>query len=127
MNLHGMAGPIIGAVNPNFPVTVQFSTGFTVDGSFKQVPAYSPPVPMLAQVQPISTPDLQQLEGINLGGVRWKVYLYGQIDSVVRPETKGGDLVTISSGRHQGVWLVVQVMEQFPDWCCAAIVQQNGG
>lgn len=127
MNLHGIAGPIVGAVNPNFPVSVQFSTGFAVDAAFKQVPSYSAPVTLLAQVQPITTRDLQQLEGINLGGVRWKCYLYGEVDGVVRPDMKGGDLITISSGRHQGVWLVAQVMEQFPDWCCAAIVQQNGG
>jgi hypothetical protein len=80
---------------------------------------------VLGQVQPIATRDLMQLEGINLGGVRWKVYLNGEVDAIVRPERKGGDLITIATGRHQGVWLVVQVMEQFPDWCSAAIVQQN--
>ena len=77
-------------------------------------------------VQPISTRDLAQLEGINLGGIKWKIYLNGEVDSIVRPEKKGGDLISISTGRHQGVWLVVAILEQFPDWCCAAISQQNG-
>lgn len=81
---------------------------------------------LLGQVQPITWRDLQQMEGINLGGVKWKIYLNGEVDAIVRPEKKGGDLITISSGRHQGTWLVVQVLEQFPDWCCAAIVLQNG-
>ena len=79
------------------------------------------------QVQPIGWRDLQHLDGINLGGVRWKVYLYGKIDAVVRPENKGGDLVIIATGPHQGTWLVNQVLEQWPDWCCAAITLQNGG
>jgi hypothetical protein len=79
------------------------------------------------QVQPISTRDLQMLDGINLGGVRWKIYLEGEVDSIVRPEKKGGDLITISTGRHQGTWLVVAVLEQWPDWCVCAMVQQLNG
>lgn len=81
---------------------------------------------LIGQVQPITTDDLRQLDGVNLGGVKWKIYLNGEIDSVVRPERKGGDLVKIATGRHQGTWLVVQILEQWPDWCVGAIVQQNG-
>jgi hypothetical protein len=83
--------------------------------------------PAPAQVQPVTWRDLQQLEGVNLGGVRWKAYLFGQVDAIVRSERKGGDLIVISTGRHQGTWLVAQILEQFPDWCCCAIVLQNGG
>jgi hypothetical protein len=81
---------------------------------------------LTGQVQPMTWRDLQMVEGVNLGGVRWKIYLFGEVDGIVRPEKKGGDLITISTGRHQGVWLVTQVLEQFPDWVCAAIVLQNG-
>ena len=76
-------------------------------------------------VQPMTYRDLAQLEGINVGGARWKIYLEGQVDGVVRPEKKGGDLVTIATGPHAGVWIVVQVLEQFPNWVAAAIVLQN--
>lgn len=127
MNLHAIAGPIVGAVNPQIPVTVQISTGpasTAPDGT--QTPGYAAPVTLLGQVQPLTARDLQQLDGINLGGVRWKIYLSGQIDAIVRPERKGGDLVTIATGRHEGVWLTVLVLEQWPDWCVAAITQQNG-
>jgi hypothetical protein len=199
LNLHGIAGPIVAAVNPQTPVGVLISTGpasTADDGS--QVPGYATPgtitasiagtvltvsavslgvlmpgqaladittslaagtritaqltgttggpgtysvnkpqtvgsetmttsLTVLGQVQPITWRDLQQLDGVNLGGVKWKIYLNGEVDAIVRPERKGGDLIVISSGRHQGTWLVAQVLEQFPDWCCAAIVQQNGG
>ena len=198
MNLHGIAAPYVGAVNPLIPVSVQISTGpaaIAADGS--ETPTYATPgaftgsisgtvltvtavgsgdilsgvsladttaallpgttiteqltgpqggigtyavnqqqtvaseamttaLTLIGQVQPISTRDLAQLEGINLGGVKWKIYLNGEVDAIVRPEKKGGDLVTISTGRHQGVWLVVAILEQWPDWCVAAIVQQNG-
>lgn len=80
---------------------------------------------MTADVQPTSFRDLQQLDGLNLGGIRWKTYLSGEVDAIVRPESKGGDLIVISSGRHQGNWLVAQILEQWPDWVCAAITLQN--
>lgn len=79
-----------------------------------------------AQVQPVTWRDIQQMEGLNLGGVRWKAFLYGQVDSLVRPEKKGGDLLTIPAGnRHAGTWLIAQVLEQWPGWVSAAITLQN--
>lgn len=82
---------------------------------------------LLGSVQPMSARDLRQVEGMNLAGVQWKVYLHGEVDSIVRSEKKGGDLITIPSGPHAGVWLVVVILEQFADWCCAGITLQNGG
>lgn len=195
MNLHGIAGPIVAAVNPFTPVEVRISAGPSdeaPDGS--RTPMYATPggltgsiadttltvtavpsgkllggqllagadvllltrivrqldgdpggvgnyevnraqtvaeedmttsYPLRGQIQPVTWRDLQQLDGLNLGGIRWKAYLAGQVDAVVRPDSKGGDLVLIASGRHQGTWLVAQVLEQFPDWCCAAMVLQN--
>lgn len=78
------------------------------------------------KVQPLTMRDLTQIEGLNLGGVKWKLYLNGKLDGIVRPERKGGDLITIPSGPHAGIWLVAQVLEQYPDWCSAAITLQNG-
>jgi hypothetical protein len=126
MNLHGIASPYISSVNPFTSVSLQISTGSTVRADFVPVPAYAAPVTVLGQIQPISTRDLAQLEGINLGGVKWKIYLNGAINGIVRPEKLGGDLVTITTGQHQGVWLVVAVLEAWKNWAVAAIVQQNG-
>lgn len=80
---------------------------------------------MQAQVQPMTWRDLQQTEGLNMSGTRRKIYLYGSIDSVNRVTRGGGDLIEIASGASAGVWLVAQVLEQFPDWCCAACTLQN--
>lgn len=81
---------------------------------------------LTAQVQPLSTGDLQHLDGLNLNTTRRKVYLYGSVDSVSRVKRTGGDLITIEGGVNDGVWLVSQVLEQFPDWVSAAITLQNG-
>lgn len=78
-----------------------------------------------AQIQPVTWRDLQQMDGLNVQGIRWKAYLHGEVNGVVRPERKGGDLITIAMGRHQGEWLVAQVLEQWPDWVCAAITLQG--
>jgi hypothetical protein len=199
MNLHGIAGPIVGSVNPQVPVAVRISTGpgatnadgtqgktyatpgaitasiagtvltvtavasgalvvgaaladltaallpgTTVTGQLTGTPggtgtysvnqsqtvaseAMTTSLTLVGQVQPLTANDLRQLDGINLGGVRWKIFLNGQVDAIVRPEKKGGDLIVISNGRHQGTWLIVQVLSQWPDWVEAAIVLQNGG
>lgn len=79
-----------------------------------------------AQVQPLSWKDLQQLEGLNLSGERRKLYLYGEVNSVVRTTNKGGDLVTIAAGNPaDGTYLVAQVLEQFSGWCSCAATLQN--
>lgn len=194
MDLHGIAGPIVAAVNPQIPVEVRISVGVgatlpdgtrpplyespgalvgsisgttltvvsvsagvlaigqtltgsgvvletsivalgtgtggagTYEVSREQTVVETPMTTALVvpgQVQPVTWRDLQQLDGINTAGVRWKVYLHGAVNSIVRPERKGGDLVVISQGPHRGTWLVTQVLEQFPDWVCAALVLQN--
>lgn len=126
MNLHGIVAGAIGVVNPQIPVALQVNTGSTTAPNGTQTPTYAPPINVMAQVQPVTWKDLQQLEALNIQGIRWKAYLYGQVDGVVRAERKGGDLITIATGRHQGVWLVAQVLEQFPDWVACAITLQNG-
>lgn len=79
-----------------------------------------------AQVQPTTWRDIQMLEGLNIEGVRWKAYLFGEINGLVRGERRGGDLIVIPPGNiHAGTWLVAQVLEQFPTWVSAAITLQN--
>lgn len=107
---------------PGGPGTYQVS-------QVKDVPstAMTAAVVVPGQVQPMSYKDLVQVSGINMNGVKWKVYLDGTFNGVVRPEMKGGDLVVIATGPHAGTWLVVLVLEQFADWCCCAITLQNDG
>lgn len=126
MNLHGLVSQYVGSVNPLIQITIQVSTGSTVRADFVPVPSYAAPITVLAQVQPLSTRDLQQLEGINLGGEMRSVYLNGIVNGVVRVLLKGGDLITLPDGT---IWLVTMVPEAWnltAGWTKAVITLQNG-
>lgn len=127
MNLHGIVAPYIGAVNPQVPVTIRFSIGNTTAADGTQIPSYSAPVAMQAQIQALTYRDLQQLDGLNLNGTRRGIYLYGDVQGVVRVSQKGGDLVTFPDG---SVWLVALALETWAGadggWCKVAATLQDG-
>ena len=55
--------------------------------------------------------DLRQVDGLNLNGTRKSIYLYGDVDAIVRVDNKGGDLVTLTD--DGAVYLVHQVLEHW--------------
>jgi hypothetical protein len=126
MNLSGIAGPYIAAVNPWITATVQQSQGYTTNSDGSRVPAYSAPVPVQVQMQPLQYTDLMQVSGLNLTGQRRAMYANGEWDAVVRSKQEGGDLVTLPDG---SVWLLVF---EFEDWYSTAgwtkfcVTLQNG-
>lgn len=121
MDLRGLANGVTTTVNPNQTVTVLRSTGFTTGAGAKQVPSYAAPVSGPAQIQALDADDIKQLDGLNIQGTIRAIYLRGTLAGVVRPNQTGGDLVTIG-----GVtWLVVKVLESWPDWTKAAICLQG--
>lgn len=127
MNLHGIVAGAIGAVNPTVRGAIQTSAGYTTNDDGTRVPAYNPiqtNVPM--QVQALQFRDITQLDGLNIEGVQRKIYISGRVDGLIRPENKGGDIITIADGYGKGVWLVACVLEYWPDWCTVAVTQQNG-
>ncbi len=125
MNLHGLAGPIIAAVNPSIEALFTGNPGWTIQEDGRRVPAYLDPVPVQAQVQALSWRDLQQTEGLNLQGTQVGVYLYGVASGAVRVNFRGGDLITIAAGPWAGVYLTHVVLEQWPDWVKVACTLQN--
>lgn len=125
MNLHGLASPLISIVNPKTPAGVRLSSGWTTQPNGARIPAYSAELSVLGQVQPMTYRDIQQVDGLNLQGTRVGIYLYGQLDGLVRSLGKGGDLVIIRVGVHAGVYLVATVLEQWPDWVKVAATLQN--
>ena len=128
MDLRGLANGVTTAVNPNQTVTVLRSTGFTTGAGAKQVPSYATPVSGPAQIQALDADDIKQLDGLNIQGTIRAIYLRGTLAGVVRPNQTGGDLVTIAAPAPvalRGTWLVVKVLESWPDWTKAAIVLQG--
>ena len=129
MDLRSLANSVSNTVNANMIVSVRRSTGFTVGTGAKQIPTYAAGVDGPAQIQALDSVELKQLDNLNIQGVIKGIYLRGALAGVVRPNQQGGDLVTIASPAptpYIGTWLIVKVLEQWPDWVKAAIVLQGG-
>lgn len=124
MDLPTLTNGGTGIVNPRIPVSVQISTGYTIGEGGKQAPVYAAPVSGFGQLQALDGNDLRQLDGLDVQGVIKALYLVGNLSGVIRPEGKGGDLVTIAGY----IWLVVKVLEGWTTgapWTKAAIVMQG--
>lgn len=131
MDLRTISNQVSNSVNGNMIVSVQRSNGSTVGAGYKQVPTYAAPVSGPAQIQALDSSELRQIEGLNLQGVIRGIYLRGALSAVIRPNSTGGDLVTIASpapAQYVGTWLIVKVLETWPLWAKAVIqLQQAGG
>lgn len=125
MNLHALVAPIVAAVNPWITAQYRQPTGtYTTASDGTRSPAYLADVPLQVQRQALSSADLRQLDGMNLGGEKAALYVQGDIKSVVRGDQRGGDLFLMPDGTS---WLVVQVLENWAitgGWTKVACVRQ---
>lgn len=131
MNLHGIVRGAITTVNPDRSITWKTSTGSTTSASGKQTPTYATAT-IVAQIQPTSGDDLKKIEYLNMQGIFRTVYAFGDVEGIVRPDLKGGDLLQFAPvlGGTLRNWLVVHVLETWtPDtagWCAVIAVLQEG-
>ncbi len=123
MNMHQIVAGAIGAINPFVNCTLQQSTGYTTAPDGVRTPTYATPVVAPVQVQALTFEEMKKLDGLNIQGVRRKIYLNGNWESLVRVNQQGGDLITLPDG---SVWLIALVFETWPDWTSAAITLQDG-
>lgn len=128
LNLHGVVSPVIAAVNPQRQVTIRQSTGYTTGADGTRSPTYETST-VNAQIQALTAGDIQILDGLNIVGLRRKLYFFGALNSLVRGLQKGGDLVTFPDG---SVWLLVYVFENYnhgvtgpSGWCSVAVTLQD--
>jgi hypothetical protein len=110
MNLHRIASRAVGRVNPMLTVSIASSSGYTTNPDGTRGPGYAAPVTMQAQVQSLTSNDLSQLDGLNLQGEKRAIYLNGNWNGTVRPDGKGGDIITLPDGT---TWLAVQPLENW--------------
>jgi hypothetical protein len=109
-------------------VTLRVSTGYTIGAGQKQIPQYAPDKVGPAQIQALDGSDLKKVEGLNIQGTLRTLFLTGALAGVIRPDSKGGDLVIIGPGAPaalQGQWLVTKVLESWPTWTKVCIVKQS--
>lgn len=129
MDLRSIANGVSSQVNPNIIVTVLRSTGSEIGRGGKQAPTYAEGVSGPAQLQALDGSTLRQMDGLNIQGVLRAIYLRGNLAGVIRPDSKGGDLVTIeppAPAPFVGTWLVVKVLETWPLFTKAVVQYQNG-
>lgn len=126
MNLHGIVRGAITTVNPDVLCPYYKSTGFTQDAAFKQVPTYASPVSVPCQIQALTARELQHEAFLNIQGLKRGVYMYGNTQGVDRSMVKGGDLLRFAQPGSATVqtWLVVGVLETWPDWSKVGVVLQ---
>lgn len=127
MNLHGIVAGAVAAVNPHITAQILASDGYTTSPDGTQVPQYLPATDIKIQSQALQYNDIVQLDGLNIQGERRAVYLPGDWNGVVRADQKGGDLLRFPD--HKGgpvrTWLVVLVLENWPDWTKVAVTLQD--
>jgi hypothetical protein len=126
MNLSGIVGNYVAAVNPWVTASIQASQGYATSPDGDRQPAYASPVSVQVQMQAMTYRDLVQVDGLNINGEKRAMYINGTWEGIARPDGRGGDLVTLGDG---SVWLIVCVLENwgFQDgWTKVAVVKQNG-
>lgn len=128
MNLRGLVNTYTRAINPNVTASLKISDGYDTSAAGRRAPKYLAAVTVEVQVQALTFGDIQQLDGLNIQGVRRAVYMTGQSFAIVRDREMGGDIMTFAPGvlPEGNVWLVAHVLERWPDWCKLAITLQNG-
>lgn len=117
MNLRQIANNATRIINPNITATLKRSNGYTTDEAGKRTPTFE----VLSgeiQVQAMSTSDLQHADNLNIQGVLRSVFMNGNWAGVVRTDEKGGDVLRFPQypNGEDCDWLVVHVIEAWPDW-----------
>lgn len=128
MDLRGIANQASNTVNLNIQVMLRTSSGYMIGAGQRQVPLYNDPLTGPAQIQALDNSDLKQIDGLNIQGAIRALYMFGSLAGVIRPDSKGGDIVTITAPAPlplQGTWLIVKALESWPNWTKVVIVKQN--
>lgn len=121
MDLFGIANNVADVVNQNTGIIYYQSNGFTIGAGAKQIPAYLDGVDGFGNIQALDAIDLKHMEGMNIQGVVRAIYVYGDAAGVIRPDTRGGDLINVCGQ----AWLVKMVLEHWSTWVKAAIQYQG--
>ncbi len=125
-NLRAIANPITQVINANLTVPWIQNDGWTIDGAGKRTPVTTT-VTVQAQVQAMSAGDLKHADSQNIQGVMRSVYMYGDVQGIVRATQQGGDVLQfpMHPGGPVANWLVSSVIETWSDWCHVIVTLQS--
>ena len=127
MNLHGIAAPFVGIVNPPVSGSWWQNTGSTTAGTGKRTASYVEVPDQSFQVQALTGPELELVDGLNIQGVKQSVHMSGLPQAVDRTTNTGGDVLEFRNAK----WLVIVILENWGEgdaaWSRVAVVKQLAG
>jgi hypothetical protein len=126
VNLRGIVNGAIQGINSDSVVMWVQNSGYTTAADGTRTPNQTSTT-VSANVQALSGTDLRHIDGLNMQGVMRSVYLYGDVEGIVRANGQGGDILQfpMAPGGIAQNWLVTQVMESWPTWCRVIVTLQN--
>lgn len=126
IKVRSIANTAIQSVNPDLPATLIANEGYEIIPGGKQVPKFTS-YDIRAQMQSLSTQDLEHLGVINQQGEFIYCYAKGQIEAIRRAKQKGSDKISfIAYGETEpSEWLVTKVIESYPSWVKVLLWRQQ--
>lgn len=127
MNVRAIANSLTRRVNLNIEIIALKNTGSTTDASGRRAPTWEAS-PVEAQVQGVSSRDLQALAGQGIAGTLRQVFAPGYWQGPNKPGGTGGDVFRFPecSGGADRDWKVVLVKGVYDGWT-QTIVQMQAG
>lgn len=121
MSLHDLVANVISSINPMMQCQWYQNTGLTTATGGTRTPVYNAPVTVTCQVQQLTGADLKHMNALNMSGITRKVWCDTLLTGIDRAAGLGGDRLYLPDGT---IWLVVQIVETWPDWCSALLQKQ---
>ncbi len=115
---------VINTFNPDIPIVILVSDGYTIGTGRIQVPSFIAPQPAIAQVQPTSTDELKHVNNYNASSIYYDCYIDGDWNGLNRHDGQGGDLLYF----YGFEWLVHSVPEKYAppsNWTKVRVIQQR--
>ena len=72
-------------------------------------------------MQQLTAADIKHIQDQNLSGISRKIWSDNILTGIDRAAGLGGDRIVLPDGT---IYLVVQVIETWPDWCSALLQKQ---
>lgn len=107
-------------MNPFVVATIYRAQPPTTSASGHRTPVYDAGSALKVQKQAMSQGDLEHMDNANIQGIMTKIWMDGAVYGVDRITQGGGDIITVGAE----VWLVIAVMEVWPDWCSVVCMRQ---
>jgi hypothetical protein len=128
INLHAIVNPIIAILHPNESIILYIAAGQVNEHGMVR-PLFAAPLKAEAQIQSLTSQDLQNDAGMPKNEIGYKAYIFSAPDdkdkpaSIIRAHERGGDIVRRADGTW---WKATAMPEDFSKsgWVCLTLTEQ---